>query len=332
MRLRLAGLAVSAVAAWLVLRSVDIGAVVALLARANPVPLVVALGLIAIQVALRSYRWRTLLPPASAPISLSSVAGAMLVGYLANAVLPARLGEPLRAYVLARRHGLDAPQTFGSVILERTVDIAVLAIVAWLAAIATRAPAWLVYGTAATAAVGGLVLLLLSTGGLELLLKRARSTALARVRFFGVVERLATGASARERRPLVLLAAAISTVAWMLDAGTYWLVGQALGIGVPPTGALLISAVTVLGTALPSAPGYLGTFELAASAMAGFLGVGPAPALAFAALAHAVTVVPLAIAGAIALIVASGGVRSLSGLGTAAKSLAASPSEREVEA
>jgi uncharacterized membrane protein YbhN (UPF0104 family) len=64
---------------------------------------------------------------------------------------------------------------------------------------------------------------------------------------------------------------------------------------------MLVSAITVLGTAIPSAPGYVGTFELAASATARSLGVPPEEALAFALLVHALTVLPLAIGGAASL-------------------------------
>jgi len=88
----------------------------------------------------------------------------------------------------------------------------------------------------------------------------------------------------------------------MLDATTFWLVAQSIGVPVSPAAALLIGAVTVLGTALPSAPGYVGTFELAAATTAQAFGVAAAPALALAVLAHAVTVLPSAGAGAVSLV------------------------------
>jgi len=63
-----------------------------------------------------------------------------------------------------------------------------------------------------------------------------------------------------------------------------------------------VAAVTVLGTAVPSAPGYVGTFDLAAATTAQALGVAAAPALALAVLAHAMTVLPTAGAGAVSLV------------------------------
>jgi hypothetical protein len=100
----------------------------------------------------------------------------------------------------------------------------------------------------------------------------------------------------------VVVAAVISAVCWGLDATTFWLVAQSIGVPVNPASALLIAAVTVLGTALPSAPGYVGTFDLAASTTAQALGVAAAPAVALAVLAHAATVLPTAGGGAISLV------------------------------
>ena len=103
------------------------------------------------------------------------------------------------------------------------------------------------------------------------------------------------------RRRAALAAVGLSLVAWLLDGTIYWAAASSLGIELPPAGAMLVSAITVLGTAIPSAPGYVGTFELAASTIAGGLGVAPAAALAFAILVHALTVLPLALGGVVAL-------------------------------
>jgi uncharacterized membrane protein YbhN (UPF0104 family) len=89
-------------------------------------------------------------------------------------------------------------------------------------------------------------------------------------------------------------------------------VGQSLGIAFAPAAALLVAAVTMLGTALPSAPGYLGTFELAVAGAAAALGVPPSSAFSLAVLAHVMTVAPSALGGAVALSVSGMGMASLS--------------------
>ena len=76
---------------------------------------------------------------------------------------------------------------------------------------------------------------------------------------------------------------------------------RSLGIELTPAESLIIVAVGALGTSIPSAPGYVGTYELAVSSAAAAFGVPPEAALAFAVLLHAVTLLPLAIAGAVSL-------------------------------
>src|SRR5664280_2228635 len=157
--LRLVGLLVSVVTLWLVARSIDLGACAEVLSRANPIPLVACLAVIATQVVLRSVRWRLLLPTprGGGRTKVRRIVPVLLVGYLANAVLPARLGEPIRAYLVARREDLDAAEAFGSVVLERVVDTATLAIVAFVAAVAVNAPSWIVQATALAALIGSAV-------------------------------------------------------------------------------------------------------------------------------------------------------------------------------
>jgi uncharacterized protein (TIRG00374 family) len=310
LRIRVFGLAVSIAALWVVLRSVDIGASLDQVSRANLLYLLAGLGVIAGQVLLRSLRWRLLLPRHrdGSRIALPRIPGPLLVGYLGNAVLPARLGEPIRAYLIARREQVNAVEAFGSVVLERVVDTATLAMVAFVAAVAVNAPEWIVRATAIIA-VGGLALIVaIVVVGLRSLVSFGRRLArrvpgAARLEpLIGRLHDFARGVDRPSRSSAIVVAALVSGICWALDATTFWLVARSIGVDVSPAAAVLIAAVTVLGTALPSAPGYVGTFELAASATAQTLGVGSAAALALAILAHAMTVLPSAAAGAVSLV------------------------------
>ena len=78
-------------------------------------------------------------------------------------------------------------------------------------------------------------------------------------------------------------------------------VGRSLGLDLGVADAVLMGAVAVLATAIPAAPGYVGTFELAATSTAAALGVPRPEALALAVLVHVITVAPLALAGAVAI-------------------------------
>ena len=307
---RLGGLVVSVVALLIVVSTVDLAAAWEVLKRADPAYIAVAWMVMAVQLVVRGWRWRILLPPRpdGHQVSVARTISPMLVGYLGNAILPARLGEPIRAFLIARRERLDTLTSFVATVLERLVDVVTLALLGLFAALALGAEWWVVV-VGAVAGLGGLVVL-----GLLVAVGLTRMTAI------GVTVLSRIGLQERTRRlqqwalsfaggidrgrdiPTLLKAMALSFVAWVLDALVFWLVALSLGIDLGYAGAIVIGAVAVLSTAIPAAPGYVGTFELAATAAAVALGIPEAEALAMAVLVHVITLLPLALAGAIAVI------------------------------
>jgi glycosyltransferase 2 family protein len=311
----LAGLLVSAAAVIIVISTIDVGEAVGVLARTNPLPLVTSIGVVAFQVGLRAFRWRTILPAGGdgRPIPVPRLVPPLLVGYLGNAILPARLGEPMRAVLVSRRERVGMPESLASVVLERITDVATLAVVALLAALIVGAPPWIVNAAALAGAAGIAILVVLATSGVGPLVGL-----LQRLPLFGRKPRLTAGLEQLERfastlggghrRRVILGAAGISLVAWLLDGMTFWLAAQALDVELTYVGAILVSGIAVLGTAVPSAPGYVGTFELAAAAVATSLGVPGEEALALALVAHAVTLLSLALGGAMSLVLIGTGL------------------------
>ena len=156
-------------AVLLLVATLDVREALAVLGGADLLPLVAVLPVVAIQVIVRALRWRLLLPrrPDGSRPRLSAATTALLIGYVGNATLPARLGEPIRAMVVARSERLPAGGALGSVVLERVVDTAVLAIVGLGAAVAVGAPSWIINLGAVVALVGLGLLIVLSTTGLD---------------------------------------------------------------------------------------------------------------------------------------------------------------------
>lgn len=253
--------------------------------------------MIAVQVTLRAARWRLLLPiPAERRPAVSRVIPVLLIGYLGNAILPARLGEAVRAALLARRERISATETLGSVILERIIDTVTLAGFA-------LAIALLVGLSAQVAAIGAIAI---AAGLAAIVGITAAPRILARVRIDAVerivegVRGVVRGARIADRPRTVAAAFGLSLAAWILDAALFLLAGRALGIELPLHGAIVISAVAALSTAVPSAPGFIGTLDFAISTTAQAFGVEPAAALALAIVVHAVALVPVALAGVVA--------------------------------
>mgnify|MGYP001827547351 FL=1 len=290
--------------------TVDVGAAIEIIATADLAVLGLVLLVIATQLVVRAVRWRVLLPerPDGTAVPVTRALPPLLVGYLGNAVLPARLGEPIRALLVARRETLDALAAFGATMLERLVDTTTLALIAFVAAVALGAAAWVV-GVGAAAGIGGLfVLALLVAFGAARLVEFAVRV-LQRIGLGRRTERLqrwsrsfAVGLDRGRDFKRLLKAIVLSLIAWILDGMVFLIVAWSLGLDVSLPQAVLIGAVTVLSTAVPAAPGYVGTFELATTTTAVALGIPEASALALAILAHAISVIPVAIAGAVALV------------------------------
>jgi len=301
------GLLISAGALFLVLGSIDLGEAVTIISGANPVALLAIVAVVAVQVTLRAFRWSLLFPrqPDGGRSPATRLLPPLLIGYLGNAVLPARLGEPMRALIASRREKAGVTESMGSVLLERLIDVATLAVVAFTATLIIDAPPWARQALAVAAGLGIAGVVVLSTVGIAPLLGIANRLGLERrENLSSLAQRFAAILGGRARRPAILGSAGISVGAWLLDALSFWLAAQAVGIELSYGGAMLVAGITVLGTAIPSAPGYVGTFELAAAGMAGALGVAPAPALAMAVVVHVMTLLPMALGGAVALTVA----------------------------
>ena len=315
--LGLLGALLSLAAIVIVVRSVDLGRTTQSIGSANLALLGPALALVAVGILMRSLRWQRLLPRFGAPPPVRRIVPVVLVGYLGNAVLPARLGEPIRAYLLARREGLSPAQVFGTAVLERIVDVATLAVMAFAATWLVHAPAWVIQLTAVAALGGAALVVLLATIGLRPLLRpldayiARRPGGRAEV-LHRRLERFASGLGGSSQRVPIVEATLLSVPIWLADGAICWFVASALGLTLSYPGALLVVGVGALGTSIPSAPGYVGTYELAASATARALGAPGAAAVGLAVVLHALTLLPVALSGAAALLlIGRGGLLQL---------------------
>lgn len=302
----LVGVPLSALFLVLALRNVDLAEVGTALRGSRP-PLVAAgCAAIACVYVLQATRWRRLAATPQVPVPRMT---AMVVGAVAcNNVLPGRLGDLLRARWLGRAAGVPGGRALASVVLDRGADV--LALVAFLlASLAFVADAsWLRW-----IAAGGLVLLALLAAlllfarlyaGTRARERRERRSRLRRI-VRDLVEGLAEPLGPRRAAGL----AALSLAAWSCWAAAGWLVARSLGIELSVDEALFLTAVLNLGVAVPSSPGFIGTYQWLGVSALGLLAVEREEALAFSILMHAVWYVPTTLAGAAILV--AGGARRL---------------------
>ena len=298
------GIAISVVSLYLVLRQVDLAAVGRVLASAAPGWVAGVTACIAIDVVCRTVRWQGLLAPIQR-VRFVPVLGYLLVGYLANNVLPARLGELVRSHYLGDRENMSRATTLGTIVVERVVDTAVLVAIASAAILLLH-----VRGVVASAVLVGLGITGLLIVGLAAALVAHRlpyaDRAVAAVERWPTVislaGRLRGGLAVAGRPRTVAVAVGWSVVAWSATVVGFAAAGHAVGVELTWGQAALLAAGVSLATAIPAGPGYLGTFELAAVQIAAVFGVGADPAVALAVLVHAVILVLTSVGGAVALL------------------------------
>ena len=294
------GLAISIFSIWFVLREVDLGAAWAIIQTANPAWLLLGLLCLSADVLLRAVRWQRLILPIQR-VRFLPILGYLLVGYLANNVLPARLGELVRSHYLGDRERISRASTLGTVVVERIVDIAVLVAIAALAILVLNVRGVVASAILVALAVTGLLVVALAIGIAAHRLPGA-------ARMAGLLERWPSAAGAARKlrdglavagRPRTLgEALVLSVAAWGSTVVAFAAIGQAIGLHLLIGEASLLAAGVALATAIPSGPGYLGTYELAAVKIAEALGRSSEQAFALALLAHATVLVLTSVTGA----------------------------------
>src|SRR6267143_1676915 len=123
-------LAIAVALIALFLHNVDLWRVLTDIARARPEWLALSLATMIVNLAIRALRWKYLLEPLG-PTSFANAFRATAVGFAASSILPARAGEVIRPYFLARHENMTATGAFATIILERVLDV--LTVVALLA-------------------------------------------------------------------------------------------------------------------------------------------------------------------------------------------------------
>lgn len=292
------GVAISALFVAVTLTRVDIRGVIRALQEVQPGGLAIAFVLIWLEIALRAWRWQLLLAPIQSVRYRSSFIY-LCVGYFANSLLPARLGDVARAYLAGTALGISRLVTLGSILVERLADgasilvivIAVGTVIAGGAGFAGTA--WVLL---AAALAGGVALAVAAMIGRRSRIAGTRPGIALRT----VVQRLLDGAVALRSVRGFVSVAALTIAAFGVAVCTLDVTAAAIGIRLSPLEAVLVMGALALSTSLPAAPGSLGTYEFVGVAVLTALGAAPEPALATVLLVHVLATVPPALTGLVA--------------------------------
>jgi uncharacterized protein (TIRG00374 family) len=306
------GVVVSLVLLVLALRRLQLAEVWQALRSAHFLWLIPGVAVYFVGVWVRAWRWHYLLRPLQR-IPVRSMFPIVAIGYMGNNIYPARAGELLRAYVLRRRHAVPISASLATILIERAFDgIVMLGFVflnlrelAALTGESGLAGSIRDVALLGAAAFLGATLVFLAMAAFprraavwigwfieRLVPARARASA------HGVTDRFLAGLAALRSPADVLMVLVTSVVIWLLETGKYWFVMQAFPFHVSFFALMLMNGIVNLATTLPSAPGYVGTFDAPGIAVLTAYGVNPEVAAGYTLLLHAALWLPITLLGA----------------------------------
>ncbi len=221
---------------------------------------------------LKTMRWQWLLAPVS-PLTTKQLFGPMLIGFAANNLLPAHLGEFIRVFVVRKKYGVPASTVLSTVVLERIFDVlAILALFGVGLMFTDELPesyrnGALLLGAFAACVVIGVVVYLIWT---DVFLK-FMSWCFSLFPFLpaklttGVLDMLRKGAdglAALRSGKAVFLITVSSLVQWLLNGLIAYVALKAFQIDVTLATGLIVTGVTAFGVTIPSTPGYFGVIQM----------------------------------------------------------------------
>jgi hypothetical protein len=287
------GVGVSALCVWLSMKDVHFSEVLIALKGANALGFAIVMLVTLLGFWLRAVRWQYFIA-AGRRIRVMSLFSATMIGFMANNVLPLRLGEFVRPWALARRERLSKSTLLATVVVERAVDMLTL--------LGIFGMSMLVHPIAESSEAGRLVqwgarvLIGLCVALTVFVIAVERNRALATAVVRGVTAPLPGGTRTRVAdmlqhfleglglfRDLGRLARvfALSFTMFMCFAFGLGVSLWSLGITLPWYAGLVMLVITAIGIMVPAAPGYIGTLNIACTAGLALFGVGKAQSVPF---------------------------------------------------
>ncbi|OGN96045.1 MAG: TIGR00374 family protein [Chloroflexi bacterium RBG_13_50_21] len=298
------GLLISALFLYLVLRKIDYAQLWQVLIAANYWWLIPGVAVYFIALWVRSWRWHYLLRPLKA-IPTNKMFPIVTMGYAGNNIFPARAGEVVRAVVLKRKEGVPISASLATIIIERVFDgIVMLAFVFVNLAELTRLSNVSIdvgrfkFGIQEVAIWGsvaffGAMAIFLIAAMLPTPTERLVSRLVVRLvparlheKTLRISQRFLEGLKSLRSPFDVLMVFLTSILIWLLETVKYWFVMHAFSFSVSFFALMLMNGVVNLATTIPSAPGYLGTFDLPGIAVLQAYNISPEVAASYTFVLH----------------------------------------------
>lgn len=300
------GVGISAVFLWLALRGLEFEKAWQNAQNANYWWLIPSVAVYFVGVGVRTWRWDFMLRPLK-KIPVARLFPVVVIGYMGNNIYPFRAGEVLRSYVLRRREGVPIGASLATVIVERVFDGLVMLVFVFAALPFAPIPGQLFQRTVIVASVAFFAALVLFFAvaavperfmqltewiGKRVLPERLQAP------LFGFAERFMVGLESLRSFRNVLMIFFTSILIWLLETVKYYFVMQAFDFTVSFFALMLMNGIVNLATTIPTAPGYVGTFDLPGIAVLVQYGVPENIAIPYTLVLHIALWLPITLLGA----------------------------------
>jgi uncharacterized protein (TIRG00374 family) len=283
--------------------NIDFGGLVQAVSQANPLLLIGAFAVYYLGFPLRGYRWTLLLRGAGTRLAVRDSTEIIFISWLVNCLVPAKLGDVYRAYLVKVNNGVSASLAFGTIFIERVFDLFAIVLLGlaagfWSFRNGLSAEVQVVF------AIGIAVIAALSVG--LFIIRNFGSRIIRRLplphRVVEFYDRFEEGLFSLSARNLPWLAV-LTGLIWATEAMRLYLVIQALGftdIQLGISGAFFVALIASLLTAVPFTPAGLGLVELGvAGILIGVYGVSQQDAAAIVLVDRAISVLSVIVFGSI---------------------------------
>lgn len=306
------GILISALLLYLALRGLKLNEVWESIKTARYIWLLPGIAIYFMGVWVRSWRWHYMLRPLK-KIPTRTMFPIVTIGYMGNNIYPARAGEVLRAVILKQREDVPVSASLATVIVERVFDgVVMLAFVflnlGELAKLTTdsgiigniqQVAFWgaIVFITALLVFLLAAMFPLYTQKIADWLIQRFMPIRL-REKTSQIASRFLTGLESLRSPQEALMIFFTSIIIWLFETGKYWFVMHAFNFEVSFFALMLMNGIVNLATTIPSAPGYLGTFDAPGIALLSAYGVPPEMATSYTLVLHAALWFPITALGA----------------------------------
>lgn len=264
--------------------------------------------LILLSFTIRSFRWGLLFNSPKKP-SNTSLFTSLMVGYLGNNILPARMGEFARVYVLNKQEGISKSYTLATVVVERICDLIMALLLLSFVLLLYPFPKWLQNAgvlVSAITLVALVFIIILNFRGEPMVTLLVKKMSFLPKHWLDTINHIGIefiiGLSGLRNNQKLLSFLSLTTLIWAVELGILLCMAWAFYLPVTLSSILFVMIVTGLSTIIPSSPGYIGTYEFFTLAALSLIGITGNAALSFTIATHAITLIMSSIIGVICVI------------------------------